>query len=529
MQNIVTYVLGLQSTQFQGALGNATASVGKLEGALASAKSMLGTLGVGFAIFQGAAFVKSGVEAMHDLEQSIAQVKAGLESTKGVAGLTFKDVEESAKGLAKALPYSRKEILDMQAQLLTFPAITKDVFTQSSQAILDMASRTHRGTNELAIMLGKALQDPTRGITAMRRIGVNFNDQQTEMVKSMVATNRMGEAQKLILQELSLEFAGSAKAAADADPLFQYNKIMGSIKLEVGAAAMALLHELTPSLVTFANALKSSIEFIKQHKDGLIAMGKALVAAYTSMKLLSVGEAIYKALARAALTSSGAFETLGIAIGKSLGPIGLAAVAIGALVGAYSLLNDAEEKRDRLKEKRAVSNDALASQEALRVDALIAEGRKAGISKDKIVNDEYARVSALKKANLDQLNTPLSKSLLYKPDKFDEDTRIKNIEVKNAEYDAMLRAIPKENNIGTSKSAAVKALTNKSKTANTGAPKFDKAQGQKSITINVSIKDLIGTYNSTVTNVQGNATKIKEAVLGALTGAVNDFQIVAGQ
>ena len=75
----------------------------------------------------------------------------------------------------------------------------------------------------------------------------------------------------------------------------------------------------------------------------------------------------------------------------------------------------------------------------------------------------------------------------------------------------------------------IKALTNKSKTANTGAPKFDKAQGQKSITINVSIKDLIGTYNSTVTNVQGNATKIKEAVLGALTGAVNDFQIVAGQ
>lgn len=53
------------------------------------------------------------------------------------------------------------------------------------------------------------------------------------------------------------------------------------------------------------------------------------------------------------------------------------------------------------------------------------------------------------------------------------------------------------------------------------------ATGSKSVTINVSIKDLIGTNNMNITNVKESINKIQDMVVGALTGAVNDFQLIA--
>ncbi len=56
-----------------------------------------------------------------------------------------------------------------------------------------------------------------------------------------------------------------------------------------------------------------------------------------------------------------------------------------------------------------------------------------------------------------------------------------------------------------------------------------KATGSKNVTINVTIKDLIGTYNSNITNVKEASADIRAQVVAALTSAVNDFQIVAGE
>jgi hypothetical protein len=56
-----------------------------------------------------------------------------------------------------------------------------------------------------------------------------------------------------------------------------------------------------------------------------------------------------------------------------------------------------------------------------------------------------------------------------------------------------------------------------------------KATGSKSVTINVKINDLIGTYNSNVTNLKESSEKVREIIVQVLSGAVNDFQIVAGE
>ena len=63
-----------------------------------------------------------------------------------------------------------------------------------------------------AIQLGKALNDPIKGITALTRVGVTFTEQQKDQITTLVESGKTIDAQKIILGELQKEFGGSAEA-----------------------------------------------------------------------------------------------------------------------------------------------------------------------------------------------------------------------------------------------------------------------------------------------------------------------------
>ena len=55
------------------------------------------------------------------------------------------------------------------------------------------------------------------------------------------------------------------------------------------------------------------------------------------------------------------------------------------------------------------------------------------------------------------------------------------------------------------------------------------AQGQKAVTINVTIGNLIKDFKISTTNIQESASKVREMVAQALVSATNDSQLIAGQ
>lgn len=509
-----------------GAVDSASTHVGRLEGALKSAKSALGVLGVGFAVFKGIEFVKDGVEAFHSLEQSVAQVKAGLESTKGAAGLTFQDVEESAKSLSKQLPYARKDIMDMQAQLLTFPAITKEVFDQTTQAVLDMGSRTHRGINEISIMIGKAMQDPERGITALRRVGVNFNEQQTEIIKKMVQTGHVAEAQKAILQELSLEFAGSAKAAADADPLFRYNKIMGSIKMTVGEAAVALLHSLTPALESFAKVLKGTIDFMREHWKLLKNIAIAVGTAWAAFKLIAGAKAIIAgiefALQGMAASAMGATTaTEGFSLALSINPLVAFATALGSLVFMFNQIADSADRANQARKDFATNDEQTLVMKTKDVY------KKQGLGDDAAFKKAIEHRKSVLQAQLDetkrQLEATGGEAAAWK----NTESAASKLLDRKADLESRLIGVGNSTNLIPKKSAAVVAGTGS--VAAAGEMSKTKATGTKAVTINVTIQKLLGVENINTTNLKESAANIGKAITSTMMNAVNDFQIVAGE
>lgn len=159
------------------------------------------------------AFGVSSVKSFQESENAVAQLNAVLKSTKGVAGVTAKAATDLANSLQKVTKYSDEDVISAENLLLTFTKIGKDIFPQATKTVLDMSTALGQDTKASAIQLGKALQDPVLGVTALRRVGVNFSKDQQEVIKKLVETGQSAKAQQLIMKELNTEFGGSAEAA----------------------------------------------------------------------------------------------------------------------------------------------------------------------------------------------------------------------------------------------------------------------------------------------------------------------------
>ena len=153
------------------------------------------------------------VKAFTESQDAIAQTGAVLKSTGGQAGVTADEVTKLSTELQKNTRFSDEQVRSAENMLLTFTNIGKNVFPETTRAVADMATAMGSDLKSTSIQVGKALQDPINGVTALQRVGVRLTDSQKDMVKSLVESGHTMEAQKVILGELQKEFGGSAEAA----------------------------------------------------------------------------------------------------------------------------------------------------------------------------------------------------------------------------------------------------------------------------------------------------------------------------
>jgi len=163
--------------------------------------------------------LKGSIDAAMEAQRVMTQTEAVIKSTGGAAGLTAEEIGKMAEAESRLTSVDDEVIQSGQNMLLTFTNIGSDVFPRATRAMQDMAVAFAQGDTSAidlqgtAIQLGKALQDPERGLVALRRVGVNFTEAQKAAIKEMVAMNDVAGAQALILAELEKEFGGSAEAA----------------------------------------------------------------------------------------------------------------------------------------------------------------------------------------------------------------------------------------------------------------------------------------------------------------------------
>jgi len=134
--------------------------------------------------------------------------------------MTAKEIGNLAQAMQSLTLFDDEAIQSGENILLTFTNIGSTVFPQATMASLDMAQAMGMDASNAARLLGKALNDPTQGLSALSRVGIQFTDQQKAQIESMQKMGDVAGAQALILGELEKKYGGSAKAAAEGVGVF---------------------------------------------------------------------------------------------------------------------------------------------------------------------------------------------------------------------------------------------------------------------------------------------------------------------
>lgn len=239
--------------------------LGKLAGIGLAAAAAAGTA----ALVGLGAGLKFSMEEAIEAEEVMAQLEAVLKSTGGVAGITAEMADNLATSLSQVTRFDDEAILSGESLLLTFTNIGSDIFPQATEAMLNMSQALGQDLKSSAVQLGKALQDPILGVTALRRVGVNFNEEQVEMIKTMVEAGDVMGAQTYILKELETEFGNSAKAAGGtfAGQMDIFRNSLSNVAEGIGMVLLPALSELMTEFAPMIQELANSLaEFVKSEQ-----------------------------------------------------------------------------------------------------------------------------------------------------------------------------------------------------------------------------------------------------------------------
>jgi hypothetical protein len=162
-----------------------------------------------------AVLTKKIIDNTRKQEQAVAQLGAGFKSVGGVVGQSVDGMIKKAGELQKVSIFGDEQIIEAQSQLVTFTQITGQEFDRVTVAAMDLSTRMGTDLKSSVIQLGKALNDPILGLSALSRSGIQFDENQKDLIKTLVESGDTIGAQKIILKELETQFGGSAKAARE--------------------------------------------------------------------------------------------------------------------------------------------------------------------------------------------------------------------------------------------------------------------------------------------------------------------------
>ena len=166
--------------------------------------AVLGVAGLGMA-----KFVRNTIEA----EKVQAQLAARIKDTAGAAGRSMEQLNEQAEKLQGMTIFDDEAIGEAQAMLLTFKQIQGVQFDKTIESSLDLATVMGTDASDAAKLLGKALADPEKGMSALSRAGVVFAESEREAIKAMADAGNMAGAQNEILAKLQGTMGSAAEAA----------------------------------------------------------------------------------------------------------------------------------------------------------------------------------------------------------------------------------------------------------------------------------------------------------------------------
>ena len=195
---------------------------------LGASANKLAKIGAAAFAAVGAAALVMGKQLIDAGERSstanarIEQITESMGQFEGATEQVTMRLVKLAEETARLVGVDQNLIKEGQALLLTFKSVSADadivggVFDRATKAAIDLAAAGFGEVTSNAVQLGKALEDPIKGLAALGKSGVTFTADQKELIKSFVETNEIAKAQEIILKAVEMQVGGTAEATANA-------------------------------------------------------------------------------------------------------------------------------------------------------------------------------------------------------------------------------------------------------------------------------------------------------------------------
>lgn len=206
-------LLGGEIAALAGGLGAAPGSAM----ALASAFGRLGTAGAvaGVGIVAASAAVTKALSEWAKAETIMLTTEAIIKATGGAAGKSADEVAELSAAIGYATLASDELVQSAANVLLTFRAIDGLTFDRALRAASDLSAVGLGSITTAARTVGRALEDPVRGMDALRRVGVTLTASQKFLVQELYETGQAGKAMNIILEQIESRTQGAAQKQAE--------------------------------------------------------------------------------------------------------------------------------------------------------------------------------------------------------------------------------------------------------------------------------------------------------------------------
>jgi len=275
----------------RGAITRSQAALQRFDGAATTA------LIAGGAITAGLGMAISAAEESEVATNRLNQVFKSMGETTDAAA---KASAAYASTLAMQIGQEDEAIMAAQAKLATFSAVSNEtarmsgVFDRATKAAFDLSAAGFGDAAGTSVQLGKALQDPIKGITALRKSGVSFTAAEQDKIKALTASGRLFEAQDIILKAVETQVGGVAAATATGSAKMRI--AFGEIAETAGAALLPVVSELMAAITPMLMAFRSWVEANPNLVKGIAAVGVALLTFGGVIKIATGAMRIFAAV-----------------------------------------------------------------------------------------------------------------------------------------------------------------------------------------------------------------------------------------
>ena len=318
----------------------ASGALKQTESATSSMGSKLGALGkaaaTGFAVGAVVKFGTESVKAAQDAAVSTKRLDAVFRAMGDTTGTASKAAQDYASSLSTKIGVDDDSIMAAQAQLATFAAVSDEtarsagIFDRATAAAADLAAAGFGNLQSNSVQLGKALQDPVKGLAALGKSGVTFTKAQKDQIAAMVKAGDVLGAQKVVLGAVEGQVKGTAAATAtSADKM---NVAWGETQEAVGNALLPVLEKLAPILVKIAGFIQKNIGWILPLAAafGVLAVAWNIASVAATLFSVSMWAALWPVLL--VIAAIAALIAIGVLIVKNWDTIKAAAATVWSAI-----------------------------------------------------------------------------------------------------------------------------------------------------------------------------------------------------